>query len=136
MKFEKILTIGISESKLDSEYWGLMDSFAEKRISLPKDSQEIKKHLSDSDCLLVNPFVFKVDKEIIDVAPKLKYIGVLATGYGAVDTSYAKDKGITVCNIPGYSTESVAELAFAVILEYIRAYPIRYKFQFNQTIII
>ena len=120
MKFKKILTIGINESKLDPEYWKLVNSFSEKRISLPKDSTEIKKHLSDTDCLLVNPFVFKVDKEIIDTAPNLKYIGVLATGYGAVDSSYATTKNITVCNIPGYSTESVAELAFAAILEYIR----------------
>ena len=120
MKFKKILTLGIAEPKLDSKYWKFMDSFAEKRISLPKDSTEIKKHLSDTDCLLINPFVFKVDKEIIDTAPNLKYIGVLATGHGAVDSTYATTKNIVVCNIPGYSTESVAELAFAAILEYIR----------------
>src|SRR3989338_9186882 len=103
MKFKKILTIGINESKLDPEYLKLVNSFSEKRISLPKDSTEIKKHLSDTDCLLVNPFVFKVDKEIIDTAPNLKYIGVLATGYGAVDSIYTTSKNILVCNIPGYS---------------------------------
>lgn len=120
MEFQKVLCIGIAESKLEPKYWDRINKAAEKRVMLAKDSQEIKSHLKDADCLLVNPFVFKVDKELIDAAPKLKYIGVLATGYGAIDSAYAATKGIAVCNIPGYSTESVSELAFAAILEYIR----------------
>ena len=120
MKFKKITTIGISETSLNSEYWKKLDSLVEKRISLAKDSSDIKAELKDTDCLLVNPFAFKVDKEIIDMAPNLKYIGVLATAYGKVDYEYAASKNIIVCNIPGYSTEAVAELAFGVILENIR----------------
>jgi len=120
MKFNKIVTIGIGESKLDENYWRKIDTLAEKRISLPKDSPEIKKQLEDADCVLVNPFVFKLDKSLIDLAKKLKFIGVLATSYNAVDFEYAAKKGIVVCNIPGYSTEAVAELAFAVILNHIR----------------
>jgi len=120
MKFQKILTIGIGEASLSADYWKKLDSLAEKRISLAKDSPEIKDQLKDTDCLLVNPFAFKVEKEHIDAAPKLKYIGVLATAYGKVDYEYAATKNIAVCNIPGYSTEAVAELAFGVILEHIR----------------
>lgn len=120
MKFQKILTIGIGETSLNADYWKKLDSLAEKRISLTKDSLEIKSQLEDADCLLVNPFAFKVDKEIIDLAPVLKYIGVLSTAYGKIDYEYAATKKITVCNIPGYSTEAVAELAFGVILEHIR----------------
>lgn len=120
MKFNKILTIGISETGLNSDYWKKLDNLAEKRISLAKDSLEIKTQLKDTDCLLVNPFAFKVDKEIIDMAPKLKYIGVLSTAYGKIDYEYAATKKITVCNIPGYSTEAVAELAFGAILDHIR----------------
>lgn len=91
-----------------------------ERVSLPKDSPEIGKRLEDADCVLVNPFVFKVDKALIDLAKKLKFIGVLATGYAAIDSEYAAKKNIVVCNIPGYSAEAVAELAFAVILNHIR----------------
>jgi glycerate dehydrogenase len=120
MKFKKILTIGINESALSPEYWKKIDSLAEKRISLSKDSTEIKMHLADTDCLLANPFAFKVEKEHIDAAPKLKYIGALSTAFGKIDYMYAATKGITVCNIPGYSTESVAEFAFGAILEYMR----------------
>lgn len=120
MKFKKILTVGISESSLNETYWKKMDFLSEKRISLPKDSPEIKAQLNDTDCLLVNPFAFKVEKELIDLAPKLKYIGVLSTAYGKVDCAHAASKNIAVCNIPGYSTEAVAELVFGAVLQYVR----------------
>ena len=57
-----------------------------------------------------------IDKSVIDSCPNLKYIGVLATGYNVVDVSYAKQKGITVTNIPAYSTDAVAQQVFAYIL--------------------
>ncbi len=119
MKFKKILMLGIAEWELDSQYWKEIDALAEKKIIIPKDSPEIKKQLADTDCLLV-AFGIEVDKKIIDRVPKLKYIGVLATGYGKIDIEYARSKGIAVCNIPGYSTEAVAEFVIAAILEHIR----------------
>ncbi len=119
MKFRKILTIGIRESSLDPEYWKRLDAFSEKRVSLPKDSPDVQRNLVDTDCLLVG-FGVTVDKAILDAAPRLRYIGMLGTAYGKIDATYAKSKGTTVCNVPGYSTEAVAEFTFAVILEYIR----------------
>ncbi len=71
------------------------------------------------DCLLVS-FGLPVDKKMIDAAPNLKYIGVLATAFGKIDIEYAKKKKIIICNLPGYSTESVAEFTIAAILEHIR----------------
>ncbi|MBI2084560.1 MAG: hypothetical protein HYT70_03040 [Candidatus Aenigmarchaeota archaeon] len=120
MKFQKILSIGIAENKLEPKYWERLDKLTEQRVMLSQDSPEIKIQISNADCLLINPFVFKVNKELIDVAPSLKFIGVLATGFGVVDHEYAATKDITVCNIPGYATESVAELAIAILLEYTR----------------
>lgn len=55
--------------------------------------------------------------ETINSLPKLKYIGVLATGYNVVDTAAAKNGSIIVTNVPSYSTMSVAQLVFALILE-------------------
>ncbi len=119
VRFKKILVIGIDKSKLDSEYWKRIDLLADKTVHLPKDSPEIRSHLSDTDCLLVN-FGIKVGKDYIDSAPNLRYIGVLATAYGKIDSAYAKKRGIVVCNIPGYSTEAVAEFVFAAILDHAR----------------
>lgn len=69
---------------------------------------------ADTEILLTNKTV--VDAETIGKLPKLKYIGVLATGYNIVDTEAAKKHGIIVTNIPAYSTMSVAQMVFALIL--------------------
>lgn len=69
---------------------------------------------ADSEIILTNKTV--IDAETIGKLPKLKYIGVLATGYNIVDTEAAKKHGIIVTNIPAYSTMSVAQMVFALIL--------------------
>ena len=76
--------------------------------------EEIKKALVGADAVICNKA--KIDREIIE-SSSLKYIGVFATGYNNIDTVAAKEKGITVCNVPGYSTDSVAQLTVAFLLE-------------------
>lgn len=61
--------------------------------------------------LLTNKTV--LDRQTMENLPQLKMIGVLATGYNIVDTAAAKERGIVVCNVPAYSTDSVAQLIFA-----------------------
>ena len=62
----------------------------------------------------------KTNKTLIDAAAKLKYIGLLGTAFDGVDLAYARSKGITVCNLGGYSTEGVSEFFFAALFEYAR----------------
>lgn len=119
MKFKKILSINVDENKVSPDYWKRIDALTEKKVILPKDDPQIKEDLKDTDCLLVG-FGVVVDKEMIDSTPNLSYIGILATAFGKVDAGYAKSKGVVVCNLPGYSTESVAEFTIAAILEAIR----------------
>ena len=57
-----------------------------------------------------------IDKETMEALPELKYIGVLATGYNVVDVAEAARRGITVTNIPSYSTMSVAQMAISLLL--------------------
>jgi phosphoglycerate dehydrogenase-like enzyme len=119
MKFKSILMIGFSPNDLRTEDWNKLDQLTEKKVLVAKDASEIPELLSVAECLLVK-LGASVDKQMIDRGPKLKYIGMFGTGYGRIDASYAASKGIAVCNIAGYSTEAVAELVFALLLEQIR----------------
>ena len=76
--------------------------------------QEVLERCNDADAVLTNKVV--LNAETIARLPQLKYIGVLATGYNVVDVKAAAAQGIVVTNIPAYSTESVAQLTFAHIL--------------------
>ena len=69
----------------------------------------------DADIIITNKTV--ISKEIISELDKLKYVGVLATGYNVVDIDAAKKAGIIVTNVPAYSTNSVAQLTFSLLLE-------------------
>ncbi len=119
MKFQKLLIINISDSALDSTYWQQLNALAETIVKVPKDDPSIMSELVDTDGLLVN-FGIDVTKAMVDTALNLKYIGVLATAFGKIDIEYAASKNIPVCNLAGYSTESVAEFTIATILENIR----------------
>ncbi len=72
----------------------------------------------DATIILTNKVI--ISKEIIDQLPKLKYIGVLATGYNVVDVKASSDSGIIVTNIPAYSTDSVAQMVFSHILNFVQ----------------
>ncbi len=75
--------------------------------------EEIKTALKSADAVICNKA--KIDRDIIE-SSSLKYIGLFATGYNNIDIEAAHERGITVCNVPGYSTDSVAQLTFSLIL--------------------
>lgn len=70
----------------------------------------------DADAVFTNKVV--LNRETIQKLPKLKFIGVLATGYNVVDVEAASEAGIVVANIPAYSTASVAQMVFSHILNF------------------
>ncbi|MFA7402945.1 MAG: D-2-hydroxyacid dehydrogenase [Pelobacteraceae bacterium] len=69
----------------------------------------------DADIILLSKV--KLDADILNALPKLKYVSLLATGYNNVDVAAAGALGIPVSNVPAYSTESVAQTTFALLLE-------------------
>lgn len=79
------------------------------------DKQEIIERIGDAEAILTNKTPITAD--VLKACPQLTYIGVLATGYNVVDLAAAKEQGITVTNIPSYSTNAVAQATFALLLE-------------------
>lgn len=75
---------------------------------------QVLERAKDAEAILTNKTV--IDAASLRSLPKLKYVGVLATGYNVVDINVARELGIVVTNIPAYSTESVAQMVFAHIL--------------------
>lgn len=80
-------------------------------------NEETKERIRDADIVLCNKT--SMTRDVLESAQNLKYIGLFATGFNNVDLDYTNKKGITVCNVPGYSTEAVAQHTFALILEVI-----------------
>ena len=77
--------------------------------------EQLAQRIADADILLCNKT--PVNRQTIGEAKKLKYIGLFATGFNNIDLDLAKERNIPVCNVPGYSTDAVAQLTFAFILE-------------------
>ena len=73
------------------------------------------EHIGDAEVVFANKIIF--DEETLSRLPNLKYIGICATGYNVVDLDAARRHGVTVTNVPAYSTESVAQLTWGFILE-------------------
>lgn len=77
--------------------------------------EQVFERVRDADMVICNKTL--LNRNNISAAKNLKYIGLFATGYNNIDIDYCREKGIIVCNAPAYSTDSVAQLTFALILE-------------------
>lgn len=93
--------------------WEIFDSLGHTTVYERTTPAQLYERAKDSEILLTNKTVLTA--EDIKKLPKLKYIGVLATGYNVVDVDEAKKQGIIVTNIPAYSTKSVAQHVFALL---------------------
>lgn len=93
----------------------MLKQLGETQIYDRSSLEEAEKRIADAEIVLTNKAL--VTKKMIDAAAKLKYIGVMATGYNIVDVTAAHTRKIIVSNVPSYSTDSVAQLTFAFILE-------------------
>ena len=78
--------------------------------------EELLERAIDADLIITNKV--KINAQNLPLLPKLKYIGVAATGYNVIDTAETAKRGIVVTNVPAYSTDSVAQTVFAFILEH------------------
>lgn len=78
------------------------------------ETEDILSRIVDAEIVITNKT--PLSAETIESCPKMKYIGVLATGYNVVDVESAAARGIPVCNIPTYGTRAVSQFTFALLL--------------------
>ena len=97
--------------------WDALKDLGELTVYDRTAPDEVVARAKDAEAIYTNKVL--ITDELMDELPGLKFIGVLATGYNNVDIEAAKRRGITVCNVPAYSTDSVAQLVFAHLLHII-----------------
>ncbi|MCE9518626.1 MAG: D-2-hydroxyacid dehydrogenase [Verrucomicrobia bacterium] len=95
--------------------WAGLEGLASCTFYDRTPASQVMERAEDCEIILTNKTVLGGDT--LRALPKLRYIGVLATGFNVVDIHAAWKQGITVTNVPGYSTPSVAQTVFALLLE-------------------
>lgn len=112
----KIVILDDHSVRQDDLYWHQLEQLPNVELTTYERTPAnlTVERSREAEGVFTNKVVF--DKAIIEQLPKLRYIGVLATGYNVVDLEAAHKHGITVTYIPAYSTPSVAQLVFALLL--------------------
>lgn len=113
---EIVVTDGFTLNSGDLD-WTLLDEFGNVKIYERTRPVELAANCYNAEIILTNKTPITTD--FIQSSSHLKLIAVTATGYNNVDINTAKEKGIVVCNVPAYGTFSVAQHAFALLLELI-----------------
>lgn len=111
----KLSIVALDALQLNDLDWSALEALGDVTRYDGTAPDQVLARAQDADVLLVNKV--KLPEDVLSQLPKLKYVGVLATGYDNVDTAAAASRNIAVTNVPGYSSDSVAQLTFALLLE-------------------
>jgi len=95
--------------------WKELEALGDCTVFERTPNDLISERAAGAEIILTNKVV--LGPEQLAQLPHLRYIGVLATGYNVVDVEAARQRNVTVTNVPAYSTASVAQMAFALLLE-------------------
>lgn len=94
--------------------WAPLRELGELTVYDRTTPDQVVERARDAEIIVTNKVT--LDRTLLEQLPQLRLICVLATGYNTIDTLAARERGITVCNVPAYSTDSVAQMVFAQIL--------------------
>jgi len=95
--------------------WAPVRALGDCAIHPRTPPERVVERAGDAEIVLTNKVVF--DRAAIEALPRLRYIGVTATGYNIIDLSAARERGVVVTNVPAYSTPSVVQAVFALLFE-------------------
>ncbi len=112
-----VVTDGYTSNPGDQS-WDGFEEFGELTVYDRTSPEDVVARCQDAEIIITNKVV--LDRNVLERLPKLRYIGVIATGYNVVDLDYTRERGIVVTNIPNYCTNSVAQIVFAHMMELAR----------------
>ena len=92
-----------------------LQTLGEVTLHMSTSATEVVNHISDNNIILVDEL--PITRDTIRRCPSIRMIAVLSTGFNHIDLDAAQEYGILVCNVPGYSASSVAQLTTALLLE-------------------
>ncbi len=96
--------------------WEWLKKYGEYIVYDRTDPDQVIDRVGDADCLIINKTV--ISKAHLEQMPNLKYVGLQSTGYNVIDCKAARERNIIISNIPAYSTTAVAQLVFAMIMQF------------------
>lgn len=105
----------VTDGKGDLDF-SVFDEFGHSVLLKSSEYDRLKEEVKDADAIFVNKV--KIDRELLGDNPSVKFVSLWATGYNNIDLDYCREKGITVSNVPTYSSNAVAQHTFALILEH------------------
>ncbi|MBQ3866382.1 MAG: D-2-hydroxyacid dehydrogenase [Clostridia bacterium] len=93
-----------------------LEELGEMRVYETVPPAEVANVIGDAEAVLCNKTL--ITRAVLEACPRLRYVGLMATGVNNVDLAAARERGVRVTNIPGYSTAAVAQLVMANVLEF------------------
>ncbi len=94
--------------------WEFLNEFGSYTVYDRSEEAEVADRIGDADIAVTNRM--HITHEVLDRCHNLKFISAFGTGYDMIDVAACRDRGVEVCNIPGYSTSSVSQFAFSLML--------------------
>jgi Lactate dehydrogenase and related dehydrogenases len=94
--------------------WEWLEKFGDVAVYDKLTDAAAPAKIGDAEVVFTNRV--KIAGAVLAACPNLKYVSALGTGYDMIDVEQCRARGIEVCNVPGYSTDSVAQVAFSLLL--------------------
>lgn len=113
-KLKAVILDGHTENPGDLS-WECIENLVDLTVYPRTEPQDVLQRAKDADILIINKVQLTI--ELIEQLPKLKFVSTLATGFNQIDGIALRERGISLSNIPAYSTNAVAQMVFAFILE-------------------
>ncbi len=113
----KIVVLDAEAMRADDIDWSGLSAISDDITIYPHSlTEQLVERIGEADAVVINKGL--IDDNVLKFCKRLKYVGITATGYDTLNIEHCNNYGVTVTNVPNYSSDSVAQQLFALLLEY------------------